>query len=138
MPSLVTIPDLVIKDTISFSCYGIGIINNVVNGTLIGISDGANLRDPTTAAINHSNIYAALPIVPAPTPNDFTKYNYLVIKLTNNSIIEIGIPWVNISTLVRLTRQSVSVLVNDFDGNTQRLKDILNDAGYLNLVINII
>ncbi len=137
MATIVSINELVIKDVISFSCYGINIINNVVDGTLIGFTDGSNLRDPSSAAINHSNIYASLPTIPTHTPNNYTKYSYLVIRLANATIVEIGIPWINTTTLSRLIRQSVTLVINDFNGNTQALIDNLNELGYLNFTITV-
>jgi len=137
MAETTTVNKLVINDVISFNTYGI-VLNNVVDGTLLGFTSGKSLRDPAQAAVNHANIYSSLPNTPSnPTINDYTSYNYLVIELVDNSIIEIGIPWINPVSLTRLVRQTATIILTDVDPATQQsIVDMLVLNGYVNYTIN--
>lgn len=138
MAQTCTISQLVIGDIISFNTYGTGTVNNVSNGTLLAFESGAALRNPTVAAVNHANIYSSLPIVVPPTSNDYTKYNYLLIQLSDNSIIEIGEPWIDPISLTRLVRQTATIILTDFDAsNLASLSELLQVNGYTSTSITL-
>jgi hypothetical protein len=124
---MIKIADLIIDDIVSFNTYGTGTTNNVAGGKLIGISGGSNLRNPQLAATNHANIYSSLPPL-GNTPNNYTKYNYLVIKLTDGTIVEIGIPWIIEITLTRVARGTATIVITDFNStdHKQLLIDLLD------------
>lgn len=139
MPESITIDNANINDVISFINYGTAIIPNITDGTLIGLSSGDSLRDPFAAATNHANIYPALPNLPEdPTPNDYTKYNYFVIRKTDTTIVEIGLPWIIPSSMVRLLRKTALVTIQDFDeGQLANLNEVLLVNGFLDFNITI-
>lgn len=138
MAEVVSVDKILLGDVISFNLYGSNIINNVSNGKVIGIVDGTSLRNPQQAAANHANIYSSIPENPyAVVPNDFTQYNYLVVKLVDNTIAEYGIPWIT-PTITRLQRKTATVLIHDFDpSQLTSLVNLLNAHGYLNLTTSV-
>ena len=140
MAEIVQVKDLVLGDILSFNLYGGGAVNNVANGKLVAITGGDVLRDPTLAAVNHANVYPSIPEnLVSPVPNDFSLYNYLTIKLANDDIVEIGVPWVITDSLLRQTRHVVKVTLTDFD--TTRLpilKEALTTYGFLNPSIEVL
>jgi hypothetical protein len=139
MAEQAAVENIKINDIVSFYCYGVGIVNGVVDGRVVSISSGLGLQNPVEAAVNHANIYSSLPTVPYnPIPDDYTKYNYFLIKLSNNELIEIGIPWINPTSLTRLLRGKIIVSINDFDvSQLPSLKELLTTNGYLNITITV-
>ena len=135
MAEIVNVNDLIIKDVISFNTYGVNVVTNVLNGTLLGIVDGSDLRNPAAAAASHAAIYPSLPVIDGVTiPNDFTKYNYLYIKLVDGTKIEVGEPWINNISLTRLSRKTCTVVIPDFDPTVDlhRLVSLLLQNGFIN------
>ena len=137
MATAITIKDLQANDIISFNCYGNGAINNVVNGVYLGSYDGTIIRNPAIAAVNHANIYPAIP-ANLNIPNNYTLYPYIAIKLADDSIIEIGIPWIMVVSLTRLDRKQAVILLNDFDNSRLiELNELLDINGFLNHTITV-
>lgn len=106
--------DLALGDVISFTTYGSNTIPDVDNGTLVGFVLGTFLRNASAAATNHANIYASIPLENN-VPNNYTKYNYLEIRLSDNTTVEIGMPWINELTLTRASRGVIRITVTDFN-----------------------
>lgn len=133
----VKIKDLEIGDVINMTLYGNGDIRNVVNGKLLSIVSGQLLREPVNASLNHANIF---PLIPTNLNiiDNFRSYNYLIVEL-NNDLYEIGIPWVQLSSLQRNIRGQAIVKISDFDHT--RLTDlvnVLNRGGFSNNTITMI
>ena len=139
MAETTTIDKLILGDVVSFNIVGVMTLNNVRDGILLGFESGNALRDPATAAANHANIYSAIPVsLTNPVPNDYTKYNYLLLKLVDNTVIEVGIPWINPVSISRLVRKTATVTITDWDVNQeQALTDLLTTNGYLNFIITV-
>lgn len=137
MPSPVTIPNILIGDSISFTCYGTSVIPNVVNGVVLGEESGAALRIPETAAVNHAAIYSSLPTSPVITPNNYTQYSYLYIQLTDGTKVEIGFPWIDTSSLTRLVRSTATISIPDVDTSREaELIALLAVNGFVNASVN--
>ena len=139
MAETITLNKLKLTDIITFNTFGIGTVSNVVNGKLLGLESGNALRNPMAAAANHANIYSSIPnTLTSPVANDYTKYNYLLIQLVDNTIIEIGEPWINQISLTRLVRQTATIILIDFDSaELQSLTDLLVTNGYLSPSITL-
>lgn len=115
---LVNRSDLNIGDVVSFSIYGNGIVADISEGTIVSFSSGDILRNAAGAAANHANLYPVLPNLDSdPTPNDYTKYQYLVIRTTDGSVVEIGDPWIVSNTISRMVRATARVTIGDFDSS---------------------
>ena len=139
MSKAIMLLELALNDIISFNTYGTGAINNVVNGVYLGSYIGLALRNPGVAATNHANVYPAIPVNPIlPVPNNYTKYNYLLIRLADNSLVEIGIPWIIPVSLTRQDRKQAIIVLKDFDPDQlSSLNELLDVNGYLNRTITI-
>lgn len=139
MPENVAVSDLNNADVLTFNNYGTAIVPDVTGGTLLGTISGGALRDPATAATHHANIFSALPVSPLePLEDNYTKYDYLTIRLTDESIVEIGIPWLIPASLTRLLRKTALVVIPDFDeGRLSILNELLSVNGFNNVVITV-
>jgi len=137
MPESITISQIQLNDIISFTTYGVGGILQITNGTVIGIETGTNLRNPTAAAAEHTNLFGAIPQSTSnPIPNDYRKYNYLLIQKTDNTLVEVGFPWINQSTLTRLAYGTLTVVIEDFTtSNLPILTAFLLAQGWTNNTI---
>lgn len=127
MPSPVNISNVILDDVVSFSTYS-GALSDIADGIVVGFSAGSTLRDPTNAATRHANIWPAIPEEDL-IANDFTSYDYVLIRKTDNQLIEIGIPWIIPVTLTRSLRATATIIINDFDPNK---KDAIRELLALN------
>lgn len=136
MPESTTVNNLIIGDVISFNTYG-SVVPNVLNGTFLGIEAGTALRVPNVAAVNHATVYSALPSNP-PTPNNYTQYNYIYIKLSNGTTVEIGMPWIIPASLTRLLRSTLTLVLSDIDPlQLPSIENMLNANGYTNYTTSL-
>ena len=140
MSESVAIAALKPGDTVSFNLYGVGSSSNILNATLMAIELGSGLRNPAQAAANHANLYSSLPISNSnPVPNNYTGYNYLLLKNPNGEFVEIGLPWIIPNTVTRLTRQTCTIVLHDFDsGQVSALASYLTVGGYINPTITLV
>ena len=130
--------EIIINDQVSFATYGVGTVNNVSNGIVLGICSGAMVQNKTAAMANHAIMYPNLP-TSTPVPNDYKKYNYWQIQLIDSTLVEIGIPWVNPLTLTRTSRKTCTTVLPDFDETRlQALRDLYVANGFLNAVVSIV
>lgn len=139
MAEAITVAQLKIGDILTCNLYGNGAINNISEGTLIGFSSGDALRDPGNAASNHANIFPTLPNNPDnPVLDDYSSYEYLVIRKTDDAIIEVGVPWLQPASLSRLDRKTATVTIGDFDDSRlTTLRNILEVNGFTKLTITV-
>lgn len=119
MPNPVELSALQIGDVISFHLYGTTTVPNVTNGVLLGTIGGGILSGPELAAATHANIFGSLP-EPKP-PNDYTKYTYLIIRTSDDTRYEIGIPWIITESLTRHERAVCTIILRDFDTSKKDL-----------------
>ena len=138
MAQVVAISDLKIQDIITFITYGTNTVPNVVNGKVLAFESGQYLRNPNQAAINHANIFASLPVSAPIVPNDYTKYDYILIELVDSAIVEIGIPWINPSSVTRLVRSTATIIISDYDSTQSTdIINYLNFKGFTNISIQV-
>lgn len=121
--------DIKLGDVISATLYG-NAIPSINEAKVIGFSQGNALRDPSSGAINHANIYAALP-AGSEVDDDYQSYEYLVLRKQDQTIIEIGKPWVRPESLVRLERKTLRLEISDFDeSRLAEFKELLDIKKY--------
>ena len=138
MAQVVAVKDLNISDILTFLTYGNNTVPNVTNGELLAIESGHFLRDPNKAAVNHSNIYSTLPPSNPRVADDYTSYSYLLIKLKDNSIVEVGIPWIQPVSLTRLVRKTATIIINDYDETLNAsCVNALAALGFVNIDISV-
>lgn len=89
--------DLKPDDQVEATLYGpIGSGQQTVIGTVIGTYTADGLRDPSLASANHTAIQPFLPNA----IGTYQQYQYVLIRNLSGTLIEIGLPWINPSTLV--------------------------------------
>lgn len=111
--------EIVAGSTISFDIWNTlpNIPTPVSDATVVGVVTFEGLINKGLAVTNHLNIYASIPSG-LQVPNDATKYQYAVISAVGQTY-EIGIPWINSTTLFRKNAAILTVIIEDFDP-TQR------------------
>lgn len=82
----------------------------------------------------HANIIATLP---AGTPASCDEYNFLIVKLINDEIKAVGVPWVKDPIQV-VTRGDIVVTVKNVDVNdAEGISRALNAFGYSDFEIKL-
>lgn len=140
MAEVVVVDNVKLNDIISFNTWGVsGSVNNVVNGKVLGITTGLNLRNPQSAAVNAANIFGSIPqTAQNPVSNDYTTYTYFLLELVDNSIVEYAFEWIIPTSLTRLQRSTLTAVISDFDqSKLQALQNILTTHGFLNITYTI-
>jgi len=137
MATTISISELNLGDTVSFTLYGNTGEPNVTDGVIIGQVTGQALVNKTAAATTHFNIYPTVPNSNN-TPNDPTAYNYLVILRTDGKTVEIGIPWISPLSVTRLLRGVAVVTIEDFDvSRTDELITLLRNNGFTRSTVTV-
>lgn len=84
---------------------------------------------------NHVNIY---PYLPVGTVNDPKTYQYLLIRTQTGENTVLALPWINISTVVKVTSKVISITVNDANvDDSVKIRDSLILLGYSDFSITI-
>lgn len=101
------------KSMVSFDVYPVAILGTgYVNATVLGIIDGSTAQalgfDPEQM---HVNVY---PTLPPGTPNHFSDYLYVRIRLENNTTTVVGLPWIKEETITLVQFGTLYVTI----GNT--------------------
>lgn len=123
-------------DIISLTLYGNIGLPTVNNGTLLAISLPERLANPGDAMTNHSNIYPSVPT--GRMLDNYKSYSYLAIKLSDNSIIEIGIPWIVSGGLYRAIRGTIVATIVDVDETDKpNIIEALKERGYNNITVTL-
>lgn len=110
----VDIEELLIDDIITCTLYGTGSINAFNNATILGFVSGKNLAFPSIAATEHANRYSSIPNNNT-IPNNYRNYNYILLKTNDGNKYEIGLPWINKTSLTRSTRKTLTLVIRDFN-----------------------
>lgn len=126
-----------IGDIASFDVYPNDYLGNQFRQCVIlAILDADSVRflgiEPET---EHVKVYDSLP---AGTPNDPTKYQWLKLRLTNGSITAIGIPWIKPDTIVTVTTSTITVVYENVSPNdVQKIRTMNANNGYSSFAITI-
>lgn len=99
-----------IGDYISFSVYPAVFLGNnfkhlkvesVVNAE-VAVAMGFDIH------AQHANVF---PTLPPGSPNSPTKYSFLFLQTVSNERICIGMPWINVSTITKVSTTNLSITV---------------------------
>jgi len=110
-----TIYDIVPGQKLKFSIYGQ--INSVKNfeGTIAGLVLGSYVPQTEDPSINHANIYPTLPDSRKEAFQDlYTSYQYVQLVRADNSIVYIGLPWINDATIESLENVICDIRLTNF------------------------
>lgn len=121
----VSISELKVGDTVSWNHYSVVNPINITEGEIVGFTHGKFLTDARAvqAAQNHASVYNAIPVGTVVVPNDFTKYDYITVRVITEivldvpvySVYDIGVPWIIPASVSRFFRESVVITLDDFD-----------------------
>ena len=121
---------------VKFSCtfYGQS-LNNITQGVIVGKHNGTVLRDPQTANVNHINVYPTIPNqVQQNIPNDYTKYDYILVKLLDGTLAEIGLPWIVPESITIHQVANTTITVPDCDqAGAAPILALIRSIGYTNV-----
>ncbi len=56
----------------------------------------------------HANVQPTLPVG---SPNSPTKYSFLLLRAVSNELICIGMPWINVSTITKVSTTNLQITV---------------------------
>ncbi len=123
---------IAIDDIISANIYGNSALPNLRNCTVIGTKSGKALINPEAAAVNHANIYPAIPTnINNPIPNDYTAYRYIDVIDGANNRLEIGLPWIVPDSITKDNYGVCLITINNFDPNrVSELTDLLTSYDF--------
>lgn len=123
--------DLPIGSLVSFEPYAPGVLGTAwQNCTVMAHLDAETVRmlgnDPEA---RHVNVYPSLPS--GQTPNDYSAYLYVKLKLVSGSYEYLGIPWIRKETIVTRSVKKAVITVEDVNQNdVQNIVEQLSAAGY--------
>lgn len=110
---------------VQFNVYGSMGGRTTVSGTVEGIVKGHRVPALNEMRAYHASIYQLLPEeIKAVTPNDWLKYEYVMIALANNELIYVGVPWIIESTLEQVTMQGINIQGTGWDKTKLSEEDI--------------
>lgn len=129
---LLTNTDLPNGKRFQFNTYGaVGGIQQFT-GDIVGFVDGSAIPTEANGAVNHANIWTTLPQpVQDLIQNDYTSYNYFIVKADDNTNHYIGAPWIEPATLQEDSIRFVDIRLKNFnEPDFNRLRQILLLSGY--------
>lgn len=106
--------NLVVDAVVNFEIIPAAIIKTVYEGvTVLGVVSAAIARTHEDVAAKHQQVKAYLPVG---SPNHYTDYNYVLVKLPNSGVIHaIGLPWIKESTIVLSSKRSYSFICDNVE-----------------------
>jgi len=132
MLNAVTIHEIALNDNIKMSLYS-GMSGRVdIEGTVLARLNSDGVPASANAPVHHSNIYRHLPDnIKAIYPDDWTGYNYLMVKTTDGALLYIGEAWIIESALYVNSVTTATITLTDFrDPDTTALRALLLSNGY--------
>lgn len=80
------------------------------------------------AAALHANVFSTLP---PGTPNDFTQYQYLIIRHPNGNESAVGLPWIQDGTVELIQRTDCYIKLVDVSSEKEALiRQLIADNGF--------
>ena len=138
MSQLITTPDIQISDTLTFSLIGTTVtgISSLETCKVLGITSGEALRNPSDAAATHAALYPSM--LSGVIPNDYRKYDYLLLQRGDGSLVEIGLPWINPLTLLRISANILTIVIKNFPASDAlTIRELLLANGYAQVQLTI-
>lgn len=123
-----------IGDIVSFSTFAPGVLgtgwSRVTILSVLDADDVSRFLDPRSI---HQAVY---PSLPGGTPNDPTRYSYLKVKTSNDTITAIGLPWIDPDTVTIHEETVVDFRVSGITPDkVTRLREALVMAGATDIEI---
>lgn len=134
-----TVADLPIGACVTFDTYAPAILGTEYNECVVlAHLDADTVRmlgnDP---AAKHANVYPTLP--PGQTPNDYTSYLYVKLRMLNGTLEYLGIPWIRQETINARQVQCAVITVEDVGPeDVQEIIEQLSAAGYKSAKVELI
>lgn len=102
----------------SLSIYGAMGDVSLIEGTVVGISEGVHLPYTANAPENHVNIYPVLPLdVRRYTKDDYQTYQYYHIVTDAGTSYHVGFPWINYATVQEIQTSKLVIEIDNFEGS---------------------
>lgn len=115
-----------VDDNVSFTVYSA--VNGATSfkGVVEGMLSGKIHPFKDEAAAIHSTIYPLLPeALRVIYEDDYRTYNYYAIARDDGSVVYIGEPWINESTITYISEKQRKIIVTGFTGTDADLRLIL-------------
>lgn len=131
------ITDVKVGDNISMKLYGNTENTVITNGVVIGNTAYMGLRDINKAITMNSNIYPAIPNKESSNlTSDFKKYIYLVIKLSDDVVIEIAQCWIDPSSVVITKQTKTYITIENLSPEDEtNIKTVFGQLGITNYTL---
>jgi hypothetical protein len=132
MLNAVTVHQLTLNDNVQMSLYSAMSGRVEIEGKILARLNSDGVPASANAATHHANIYRHLPDnVKAIYPDDWTAYNYLMIKANDSAILYVGEAWIIESALYVNTVSKATITLTDFrDPDTTAIRALLLSNGY--------
>ena len=127
-----------IDDVISFNVYPSAILGNSftrVKVLAVLDADSAKLFGIDPIAL-HAAIYPTLPTESKNTYKKYSDYKYIKIQMANGTITALGLPWMNMESVVVINSTTARFTVGlDTPTQIDEILAILNANGYHNIQV---
>lgn len=121
--------DFKIESVYDFSTFASSILGTFKGVRVKGVVDhrlAYNFIDP---AAMHANVYGSLPS--DEVPDDFRKYQYLIVEMPNDETTAIGLPWINRSSIELRQRNRIHLTIEDVGTeDLSKVKRALESNGF--------
>lgn len=127
---------LELKKSYNFDLHPSAILGGDYKNVLVmSIMDYETALAFQDVAALHAQVY---PTLPQDVPDDPSKYNYVKVRTAIGTTI-LGIPWIDESTIVEVTKSRHIVTIEDTDSSntTQLLRNILSQNGFNKFTIEV-
>lgn len=127
-----------INKVISFTVYPSAIIgSNFDNVKLLSILDADTAISYGDVVSLHEEVYPTIPEEFRPI-DDYRSYTYLLVRMANNSLSIVGLPWINGNIIVR-ENNVITVTINNVSGmDVEKVKRMCIANGYNDINVSIV
>lgn len=130
-----------IDDVISFNVYPSAILgSSFTRVKVLALLDAETAKlfgiDPVAL---HAAIYPTLPAPDKVTYKKYTDYKYIKVKLPNGTITALGLPWINMASVVVVTSATARFTVGlDTPVEADEIVALLAANGWHNVLVEMI
>lgn len=119
---MLSLSNITLNSVVSFELYAESILGiNRRNVKILGILDAQDASRYIEPVTMHAAVYASLP---DDTPNDFSAYPYLKIKLESGETEAIGLPWIRDESYEEIALSDLQLRLNNI--SPSRRADLMN------------